>query len=239
MVRFDVIFMVQDKLKDWLQRQSKPREILVNPNPYENGGRMDDPTTMDPQIKVLTEHTEPVTIIRTISDRQFKKLTGENPQGLGEEIRVDSPSFTTQPQISIDAVDLRDRNAPQIRVIEGGAGVPDTKPFVNPFTSTNPNSMSSLLAPGKADTRGMSTTNNYDEMKRRMDNVILNIDGENLDILLPTDITDTFSGTKINIGGVPGMLTTRDTTNGFFNKEKIGTKHPVSTMDWDGQDDKK
>jgi len=232
----------QDVLKNWLSKQRPKRqkvehkEIVVNPFEYPDN-RMDDPNQPGQARKynVRTQNRDPVTIIRTISARQFKKLTGEHPEGIGHIVRVMSPGLTTQPLISVDKVDIRQAGGPKIRVIEGGAGVPESQPFINPWTSTNPLSKSSLLAPGQADSKGFSVTKNYDELRRRMGNCTIRLNGEELDILLPIDVTEAYSGTPISIGGVPGIASIKSNETGFTNNEPIGTKRRVRTMSWDGQ----
>jgi hypothetical protein len=68
-----------------------------------------------------------------------------------------------------------------------------------------------------------------------MGNYSINIDGERMDILLPSDVTDDFSGTKISIGGVPGHLLVKSKANGFYNKEPIGKVRPSRPLHWDGE----
>ena len=229
----------RDVLREWLAKRDskKSREIVVNP--FEGpDNRMDDPNqTMKPKYDVRTQGRDPVTVIYTIPPAQFKKITGEEPAGIGEVVRVMSPGLTTQPLISIDKVDVQAANGPKIRVIEGGAGIPESQPFINPWTSTNPLSTSSLLAPGQADSKGFSTTNNYDELRRRMGNHMVNLNGESMDILLPVDVTEMYSGTGVSIGGVPGRATIRSGENGFYSDKPIGQVRATKPLHWDGNED--
>jgi hypothetical protein len=107
---------------------------------------------------------------------------------------------------------------------------------VNSWTSTNPLSKSSLLEPDKADPKGHSTTHAYDELRRKMGNYSINIDGQAMDILLPCDVVDDFSGTKINVGGVPSYLVIKSKANGFYGGKK-GEKRISRPLAGDGEYD--
>ena len=217
-----------DTIERWLAKYGK-KEIIVNPYEYPDR-RMDD-LEQPRKTSVVGSRQEPMVRIQTISDEDFKKITGSYPTNevkLYDEttppepkvIRVNSPGMTTQPVLSFAPTDIPKNGLPAVRVIEGGQGIPETHPFVNPWTSTNPLRTSSLLDRNGADPKGHSTTHAYDELRNRMNNMHVELNGETFDILLPADVTDDFSGTKISVGGTPGQLGVKSKENGFYNKKK-------------------
>ena len=227
-----------DAIDKWLKthKGDKGNAVTINPSTYPNG-RMDDPDV--PSVKVLGAQHEPIVNIKTVDDDTFKRITGGSPEVKGEIIRVNSPPFTTQPNITMAIDDIPQRNMPTIRVVEGGRGTPETvTPFINPYALAGSNlSHSSLLEPDKHDPKGRSTTHNYDELRNRMGNMKMRIDGEEMDILLPSDVTDDFSGTRISIGNVPGRLAVNSKENGFYDDKPVGTKKKTRPLTWDGEKD--
>jgi hypothetical protein len=226
-------------IEKWLAKHTirAPRGSTVIP--FENGGRMDDPAALDQRKDYRDQRGEPVTVIQTITDKEMRRLSGSEPQATPQVIRVNSPGLTTQPILSFERRDIKgeDTGRPTIRVLEGGKGVPDTMPFVNPYTLTGTNlSHSSLLEPGKADSKGQSTTKNYDELRNRMGNMKINIDGMELDILLPCEVDP---GTRMSIGGVDARLHVKsdEAKSDQYNPGKEGEKKASKPLHWDGNKD--
>lgn len=224
-------------LEQWLAKHSpKPvkGDTLI---PFEGKGRMDDPAALDQRQSYRDQRGEPVTIIQTISNKEMRRLSGSEPQSTPQVIRVNSPGLTTSPILSFERRDIvGDKDNPSIRVLEGGKGVPDTQPFINPYALTGTNlSHSSLREPGKADTKGSSTTHNYDELRNRMGNMKINIDGMELDILLPAEAM----GTHMSIGGVPARLQVKseEAKGNQYNPGKEGEKKATKPLHWDGNKD--
>jgi len=227
----------KNSIEQWLARHGvKPvkGDTLI---PFENKGRMDDPAVLDQRQSYRDQRGEPVTIIQTITDKEMKRLSGSIPEATPQIIRVNSPGLTTSPILSFERRDIQgDKDGPTIRVIEGGKGVPDTQPFINPYALTGTNlSKSSLLEPGKADPKGQSTTKNYDELRDRMGNMKVKIDGMELDILLPTEAM----GTYMSIGGVPAKLQVKseEAKSNAYNPGKDGEKKATRPLHWDGEKD--
>ena len=230
--------MVNDTIERWKRQQARKEGQVseVTVNPYEGRGRMDDPDS--PKISVRGGNNDPVVTVEPTDSVTYKRITGDDPRVRPEIIRVNSPGLTTQPLITMAINDIPQRNMPQIRIVEGGRGTPEAvtpSPHMNSWTSTNPLSKSSLLEPDKADPKGHTTTHAYDELRNRMGNYSINIDGERMDILLPSDVTDDFSGTKMSIGGVPGHLLVKSKANGFYNKEPVGVVRKTKPLHWDGE----
>lgn len=257
--------MAKDILDSFLaKRRIRANQRKVNPYEYPDK-RIDDWQGGPPQSSVaVTTNNEPIIDIQTITDSQYRRLTGERPGVEPKIVRVSSPVFTTQPIITLERDDIRRAN-PQIRVVEGGRGTPEgCQPFINPYTMTDPNSHSSLLEEGKADTRGKSlthsTTPQYDAMKEKMNHMMVNIDGEEMDILLPIhaktaeavargvkvtlagtnakDENDTLSGVPISIGGIPGSLAIKSNVERVGTRPDIGNVRKVKYASWDGQEGK-
>lgn len=224
-------------LEKWLEKHGKQSSDMVV-TPFENSGRMDDPAALDQRKSYRDQKGEPVIHIQTVTNADMKKINGSEPEAKPQIIRVNSPGLTTQPILSFERRDL-DGSEPSIRVLEGGKGVPDIRPFVNPYTSTNPLSTSSLLAPSASDSKGHSITNNYDELRKRMGNAIVNLNGEQLDILLPVNVDE--SCTRISIGGVAGTLRVKSAEakkNDYDSDRKVGEKRRTRPLNWDGSEDR-
>jgi hypothetical protein len=66
----------------------------------------------------------------------------------------------------------------------------------------------------------------------------LNLGGVAMDILLPSDVSDDFSGTKIDIGGSPGRMDVKSEENGYYNSQFAGGKKiPSKPLFWDEGED--
>ena len=207
--------------------------------PFEGKGRMDDPAALDQRKDYRDQRGEPVTVIQTITDKEMKRLSGSEPMATPQIIRVNSPGLTTSPILSFERRDIKgeDGDGPTIRVLEGGKGVPDTMPFINPYALTGTNlSKSSLLEPDKADSKGLSTTRNYDELRNRMGNMKINIEGMELDILLPCEVDP---GVRMSIGGVDSRLHVKsdEAKSDQYNPGREGEKKKSTPLHWDGNKD--
>jgi hypothetical protein len=238
---------LKDTVARWVEQKERkigkpPETVTVNPYEYPDR-RMDDPE-QDPKISVVGANRDPIVDIRTIPQKDFKNLVGSYSVGEPKVIRVNSPVFTTQPVLSFTTDDIRRVGQPKVGVIEAKRGTTSNiMPFVNPFTSTNPLSSQSVLKPDgesldTADPRGWSVTRQYDQLRKRMKHSTLNLGGVAMDILLPSDVSDDFSGTKIDIGGSPGRLDVKSEENGYYNSQFAGGKKiPSKPLFWDEGED--